>query len=82
MSESGLGDEDYVRAVAMAIAGPHSVMSAGSRYTLHDLRVVRWLILSDQERSYLMWQARAAISQAAVTEKDEVGNYPASGLPS
>ena len=70
----------YVRAVAMAINGPHSAVNKNSRYSLTDLRVVRWRQLTDQEQRYLMRQACAVLRQAKVTERNEAGEYPAVGL--
>lgn len=73
-------DLHYVRAVAMAINGPHNAMDKNSRYSLTELRVVRWQQLTEQEQRYLMKQARAVLQQVKVIDLDEAGAYPAVGL--
>lgn len=73
---------EYVRSVAMAINGPHEVMPPRSKYTLNELRSVRWSLLNAQQQSVLMRQAKAAILQAGITYRNKEGEFPARGLVS
>lgn len=51
-----------IEELAMAIEGPHKPVPDGSKYTLAELRVNRWLWLSDAEKAERMAQARSAIA--------------------
>jgi hypothetical protein len=82
-SPPGIDDEMYVLAVAMAMNGPHSELPPGMRYSLKDLRHVRWRQLSTNEQRQLLWQAKAAIVQSHSYEPDPegLGMYKHVGIP-
>lgn len=54
--------DQLIERVAKAIEGPHLPVPDSSRYTLDELRDVRWRALSRQDQSIRLNEARAAIA--------------------
>ncbi len=73
-------DDELALAVAMAIHGPHDAMAKGSRYTLNELRSMRWSFLNSQQQSYLLRKAEAAIAQTQSKARNGEGDLLAVGL--
>jgi len=55
-------DMNQIEKVARAIIGPHEPVPASSRYTLDELREVRWRQITSDERSMALREAKAAIA--------------------
>lgn len=68
-SSSGL-----VEKVAKAIEGPHKAVPADSKYSLEELRDIKWSHLSGQERSVRLNEAKSAIDAMNSSQQvDEEG---------
>jgi hypothetical protein len=59
-------EQDVLR-VAMAIEGPHLPVPPTCRYTLQELREVRWEYLSPSEQKLRLQEAKAAIEAMCVS---------------
>lgn len=53
---------NQIEKVARAIIGPHEPVPASSRYTLDELREVRWRQITSDERSMALREAKAALA--------------------
>lgn len=60
--EGAVPSESVVERMAKAIVGPHNPVPTGSRFSLLDLREVRWSNLTLQDQGYARIQARAALA--------------------
>lgn len=59
--------------IAKAINGPYFVVPETSRYTLDELREVKWSFLSHHEQQELLLQAETAIVQCEAISDKAVG---------
>jgi hypothetical protein len=81
MSAKPDSDDELVLAMAKAMNGPHDAMPANSRYSLNEVRAVRWnCTLTEQDRQYLLRQARAALAQSRSSARTGEGELRAVGL--
>lgn len=55
-------DDELIEAMAKAINGPHLPVPATSKFTLDQLRYVRWSALSNSERQSKLNEAKAALT--------------------
>lgn len=72
-------DMNQIEKVARAIIGPHEPVPASSRYTLDELREVRWRQITSDERSMALREAKAAIAAMQPAPQEPVAwlyEYP------
>ena len=67
-------DMNQIEKVARAIIGPHEPVPASSRYTLDELREVRWRQITSDERSMALREAKAAIAAMQPAPHEPVGS--------